>query len=397
MIRHQLPVSSPVGIGPILRGAGAALPRGGGTLDSLAQSLRDRFSARSVWLTGSGTDALRMALEAVGDGGDGPKRPVVALPAYSCFDMVTAAVGARVRILFYDVDPNSLTPDLRSFERVLLRGATAAVVGNLHGYPVDWDEVRGIAARYGAFLVEDAAQGIGSAWRGVEAGGFGDASVLSFGRGKGWTGGGGGALLWRGGNHTTFPEPRVPALRSAGAVDGLRPLLGTTAQWIMGRPWLYGIPASIPALGLGETVYKEPRSPRAMSAAVAAVAAATETLAMSVIPARRAVALQWDDLSKRTERWVGCAPLPEGASSYLRFAAVARDPQEAARVADLLGPAGVVRGYPTSLPRLPQARDLLLDEMATPGADLLASRAITFPTHGAVTRRDFARVEGVLR
>ena len=52
-----------------------------------------------------------------------------------------------------------------------------------------------IAERHGLAVVEDAAQGLGATWRGRPLGSFGDVSVLSFGRGKGWTGGVGGALL----------------------------------------------------------------------------------------------------------------------------------------------------------------------------------------------------------
>lgn len=395
-MRHQLPVSSPVGVGPIFRGVRAALTGRVAALEELALSLRERFSAAEVRLTASGTDALRLAFERLSSADRvGEGEPVVALPAYSCFDLVTAAVGARVRVTFYDVDPTSLTPDPNSLERVLSRGASIAVVGNLYGYPIDWDEVRRLSGQYGTFVIEDAAQGVGTAWRGVEGGGFGDATVLSFGRGKGWTGGGGGALLWRTNADSLPLDSR--AIRLSPASAGARPLLGTVAQWAMGRPWLYGIPASIPALGLGETVYKEPSAPGAMPPSVAGVVAATEAPALSVIPTRRVNAHRWEDLSTRTEQWVGCVPLSEGESSYLRYAAVARDPATAARLARLLRPAGVVRGYPCSLASLPQVRGHVVQEDSpTPGADVLAGRVITFATHPAVAESDFARVARAL-
>jgi hypothetical protein len=82
---------------------------------------------------------------------------------------------------------------LQSLERLLQRGARVVVVASLYGFPVDWDAVAGVLAPYGAIAIEDAAQGDHAAWRGRPLGSVGPISVLSFGRGKGWTGGGGGA------------------------------------------------------------------------------------------------------------------------------------------------------------------------------------------------------------
>ena len=76
-----------------------------------------------------------------------------------------------------------------SLERALKRGAGVVVVAPLCGIPVDWDRVGRCLAPYGALAVEDAAQGHGAEWRGLPLGGLGTLSVLSFARGKGWTGG----------------------------------------------------------------------------------------------------------------------------------------------------------------------------------------------------------------
>ena len=74
---------------------------------------------------------------------------------------------------------------------------------------------------------------------------------MSFGRGKGVTGGRGGALLvnpgWRGGSDES---PLLPGIRGVMEVPALK------AQWLLARPWLYRIPASLPFLGLGDTVYR---------------------------------------------------------------------------------------------------------------------------------------------
>ncbi len=108
----------------------------------------------------------------------------MALPAFTCYDIASAAVGAGVRVALYDVDPDTLGPDPASLERVLAAGAGAVVAGPLYGVPLEWDALRALADRHGALLIEDAAQGHGASWRGRPLGSLGDLSVLSFGRGK---------------------------------------------------------------------------------------------------------------------------------------------------------------------------------------------------------------------
>src|SRR4029434_8607789 len=111
--------------------------------------------------------------------------------AYCCYDLATAADGAGADVLLYDLHPLTLGPDWRSFERTLARGATAAVVAHLYGHPVDLRQAQALADSAGSILIEDAAQGVGARYDGRPLGSFGGMSLLSFGRGKGLTGGGG--------------------------------------------------------------------------------------------------------------------------------------------------------------------------------------------------------------
>ncbi|MFI5235116.1 MAG: DegT/DnrJ/EryC1/StrS family aminotransferase, partial [Gemmatimonadales bacterium] len=177
-------------------GARAALGLGTDPRSALRRELKLRYKANEAVLTGSGTQALELAIHAVAS----PTRTTgpVALPAYGCFDIATAAVGARRPLALYDLDPDTLGPDPDSLRRAFACGATSAVVVSLYGLPPEWDAVSRCAADAGATLIEDAAQGAGGSWHGSPLGALAEVSVLSFGRGKGWTGGAGGALLLRG-------------------------------------------------------------------------------------------------------------------------------------------------------------------------------------------------------
>jgi dTDP-4-amino-4,6-dideoxygalactose transaminase len=374
------PVWSPFGLGDVV----AALGAGKEAVPKLEQHLRERFGVEDAVATGSGTQALQVAIR-LAVGGSEPPRGAVALPAYGCYDLVTAAVAVGAPVTFYDVDPATLAPDAESFGQSLRR-ASAVVVANLFGFPLPWDDIRA-AADGPVVLIEDVAQGVGSGWRGRESGTFGDLVVLSFGRGKGWTGGGGGALLVR-------EEPSDDPRRWVGPASGsrLRAAAVSVATWLLARPGAYGLPARAPLLALGETVYHPPTAATAIGRFQAALAHATRGTALAEVEVRRRNA---ERLRRHVSmHWNGATlpnPLQDGTASFLRLPVIApaawRDPS--------LRRAGVYRGYPRALPELSQVRPLLEGEepRVPPGARELADRLVTLPTH---SRSDPERVLALL-
>lgn len=380
--RHQLPVHSPVSLGGLARGAVAALAGGRSVAAALTSDLRRRFGASAVVLTDSGTSALVLALRlTAGRGG------TVAYPAYGCVDLAAAAAFAGVGVRLYDLDPASLSPDLASVDAALARGAGAIVVTHLYGYPADVPGVTALAASYGVPVIEDAAQGAAGTLGGTTLGGFGPLSVLSFGRGKGMTGGRGGALLGIG---------EAAAERLAGlGVDGptrrgVKELASASAQWMAGRPALYAIPMAIPALQLGEMVYHPASEPRPIAAAAAAMV-------------REALALADDAASRRRTRasvLAAAAPddvqvvtaIPDGVSGCLRLPVCITTSRPPA------GRLGVVRGYPRTLAEQPELRPLLRPgEAEHRGALHLRKSLHTLPVHDFVTARDLDALRKWLR
>lgn len=383
LTRHELPVHSPLTVADLI----AAL-RSRSTRErerTTAALLIRALDARRAVLTDSGRSALQLAIAAgmriVGG-------RAVALPAFQCYEVAAAAVGAGSRIALYDVDPTTLLPDLTSLERALRLGASVVVVAPLYGYPVDWDAIATLTARYGAIAIEDAAQGHGAEWKGRPLGTLGELSVVSFGRGKGWTGGGGGALLLR--------SERVNAmdvfLEKASAGREVRVVMAAALQLAFGRGWLYGIPASIPALRLGETHYQDPMPPREVTKFSSALIARTYDRSAAEIARRRTNAAQWlrelpPELASRVP------PVhPDGTGGFLRLPLRLphwRDRDKSPTAARRLG---VARSYPRTLAQLPAVAPLLMDTHARfPGAETLSRELVTLPTHsrmGARARKD---------
>jgi dTDP-4-amino-4,6-dideoxygalactose transaminase len=151
----------------------------------------------------------------------------------------------------------------------------------------------------------------------------------------------------------------------------------------IGRPSLYSIPASMPFLKLGETIYKEAHEPRSISQMAAAIA--SETLAAADTErANRAnrVSVIVDMLDDAPGLDV-VRPIANGQSGYLRLPVL--DTKGRAAAPNL----GIVRSYPRPLGEEPVARQLLEPgEPATPGARTVCARLFTLPTHERVNGAD---------
>ncbi len=103
-LRRQLPVYSPLSAAAIARAVVHGLGSGPNGHIDLSAMLEREYSADHALLFASGTHALQVALglamQQVGD-------ECVVLPAFTCFDVASAAVGVRARIRFYDLDPST--------------------------------------------------------------------------------------------------------------------------------------------------------------------------------------------------------------------------------------------------------------------------------------------------
>jgi perosamine synthetase len=382
--RHQLAVAPRITARGLLRAAGALASSSSGDLERLGRLLELRFSASRCVLTDSGTSALVLALRLIAG-----KQGIVALPAYGCIDITSAARFADVNAILYDIDPNTLSPDLESVCRALDRGARAIVVAHYYGYPADIASVRELAAARGVPVIEDAAQAAGGSLQGARLGSLGDLSVLSFGRGKGLFGGHGGALLIR---SDQAPEA-APLPPSLGFRRGLDDLAVGVAQWVLGRPSVYAIPASVPWLHLGEMVYRPAHEPGPLSLVAARL---VRDAFASEASERRSRAWRANVLSSAAKQAVALTPIqtiPGGESGYLRLAVVDRS---GAR-----GPAphlGVMRGYPLTLGQQPElATQLIPSQPSTTGAEELCRSLFTLPTHAQVRGRDVHDLEAWMR
>jgi len=376
--RKQLPVYSPVTVGSVAAAFIASATGGERARSRVLELVRAEHVPRDLLLLDSGTSALMLAMRAVRREAEAAGRaPLVALPAYGCFDLATAAVGADVRVVLYDLDPATLGPDWPSLERALAHRPAAVVVAHLYGVPVDVARVARLAAAIDAVVIDDAAQGVGASIAGRPLGSFGSLGILSFGRGKGRTGGGGGALLAndaRGADLLARVRGEVAAPER-----GLRAAVMLKTQWLLGRPSLYWIPASLPFLGLGETPYRAPHPASSMAAASLGALAAAWAESTREIGHRQEAAAAWRR-STMVQGW--SIPESDAAAAVrgeLRLAVVLPPDQHAPDIVARLG-GGAMPGYPVTLAHLP-ALAHRQHPAPMPGADALTRRLVTLPCH----------------
>ena len=382
--RHQLPALSPIPPRAILGGASALFSPGGRSSAAVTRLLESEFEALAVVLTNSGTSSLRLAIQGVARERPGP----LALPAFCCYDVSTAAEGAEAPFVLYDIDPYTLGPDFDSLRAAVRAGASGIVVAHLYGIPVDLATTLDIAEEEGVLVIEDAAQGAGAKYAGRRLGSHGNVGVLSFARGKGITGGGGGALLAT--DQRGVAVVSSPDFSRVSIPPGWRELAGLAAMWVMARPRMYGLAASLPFLHLGETVYREPTAPGPAARSTLGTLRETWPIGDSDSETRRRnAAALLTSIEQSAPGLSTVGPPPDSYPSYLRLpvlASPARLDSAATREARRLG---IALSYPRPINRLERSGSLCVNRgMDFPGANALTRQLITLPTHSLLTASD---------
>ena len=97
--------------------------------------------------------------------------------------------------VFADVDEKTWCLSAESFEQLIIPKTKAVIPVELYGNMPDMDSICEVAQRHGIAVVEDAAEAIGSEYKGRKAGSFGDTGVFSFHGSKTLTTGEGGMLV----------------------------------------------------------------------------------------------------------------------------------------------------------------------------------------------------------
>ena len=153
--------------------------------------MEERFGAQKVLLTTSGTTALDMAALLC----DIQPGDEVILPSFTFSSTATAFVLAGAKLVFVDVRPDTMNIDETKIEAAITDKTRVIVPVHYAGVACEMDTIMAIARKYNLKVVEDAAQGVMSTYKGRPLGTIGDFGCFSFHEPKNYSMGEGGALI----------------------------------------------------------------------------------------------------------------------------------------------------------------------------------------------------------
>ena len=155
--------------------------------------IEERTKTTKCLLTTSCTHAIELAalLAGIKEGDE------VILPSYTFVSTADAFVLRGAKVVFVDVRPDTMNIDETKIEAAITEKTKAIVPVHYAGVACEMDTIMAIAKKYNLVVIEDAAQGIMSTYKGQALGTIGDYGCFSFHETKNYSMGEGGALLIR--------------------------------------------------------------------------------------------------------------------------------------------------------------------------------------------------------
>lgn len=375
----------------------------------LRRTLAHRLDVADVLPTASGRTALALLLQGlVAQAGDFVRNEVI-LPAYTCPSLVKVILDAGLIPRLVDLTPATLEFAPQPLAAALSTRTLAVIFVHPFGLPLELDGVRAAAHAVGAVLIEDAAQAMGARIAGRYAGTIGDFGIFSVGPGKPLAAGGGGFLTVNHQRPTWLPQawldeelprrwaqlknPGAAATLWSGAKLGLVGLLFHPWGWQLA--WRMGIGKAGDS-EMGQR-YEQARMTRVQCGAVLQLWATWEanTARRQIIALGLKRALASIPQVTMVENFLEQEGRAEPA--WLRFPLFAPDLAQRDAWVDGLQRAGIGAGKMYRISLAARFPDLGHAPEEFPGAQAIAERLLTLPTHHYVDENDVARMATLMR
>lgn len=391
MQRHLAPTAAPVSLADF-GGAIFSLFQAQPSRVSLETEMKRHFGVGHVFLLSSGKAALATIVEAFAT--MSARRRVV-IPAYTCYSVPSAIVRAGGEVVLCDVDPHTLDFDFNQLARLVDDQTLCIVSPHLLGQTADIRRTKAIGKPFGVPVIEDAAQAMGRKTTEGWVGTLGDVGFFSLGRGKNVTAGSGGVIVTSSNDvgeriakiYGTVPEESI--------LRGIINAVMVFAMMALIHPRAYWLPAGLPYVGLGETIYDPTFPIRRL-----------DGLRTGLLKTwRRRLADSNEDRARHADGFLGrfrheetqLDPTRVSGTAYLRLPVVMPTiaaKQKMCALGTDLG-LGVSSLYPTPVSDIPELKAQFHGQQY-PGAVTLAQRLITLPVHHYVDERDVERICEVL-
>jgi len=144
--------------------------------EEFEQQIGDYVGVKHAIAVSSGTTALHLIVKALGLGpGD-----EVLLPSFTFAASVNAVLYEGCVPVFVDIEPGTMNIDPEDLERKITPRTRAILVVDVFGHPAEWEDILSIAEKHGLKVIDDSCEALGSEYKGIRLGQFGDAAAFSF-------------------------------------------------------------------------------------------------------------------------------------------------------------------------------------------------------------------------
>jgi perosamine synthetase len=355
---------------------------------ALEEELRRHFAVRHVFLVSSGTAALTLTLMALKSLA---ARTEVVIPAYTCFSVPAAILNAGLRPALCDISPATFDFDHALLEPTLNAETLAVIAHHLFGVPSDIERLRALCHARGIFVVEDAAQAMGVEHAGRQLGTVGDVGIFSLGRGKNITCGSGGIIVTNSAPIAAAIARHYGQLTTPGIAEAVTAFVQLVLMTIFIRPRLYWIPAAVPLLRLGHTIFPKDVPLTRLSGMKAGLLRRWRSHLARSNRLRSETASYFSQ--RMPLRWAG-----EAAHPYVRLPILVAVPQERERIHALSRKRGLGLSvaYPTPVNEIPEIR-AAFNGQRFPSARRVAEGLLTIPTHHLLSDADKSAISELCR
>jgi dTDP-4-amino-4,6-dideoxygalactose transaminase len=338
----------------IVRNAGFV---GGAEVEGFEAEFGEFCGAEYCAGVGSGTDALRFAIMALGVR---PGDEVITVP-HTFIATGAAIVQAGGTVRFADVDPKTHTMAADALQAAIGSRTVGVVPVHMYGCPADMDAIREVAEHHGLWIVEDAAQAHGARYRGRLVGTLGDVACFSF-----------------------YPGKNLGACGEAGAVVSANPAIVERIKMI-----------------------RDHGQERKHNHQLVGYNGRLDALQAAALRVKLPYLMEWTERRRRAAGWyaelltdvpgVELPQEPEYAESVFHLLAIQAQDRDGLRQALSSDGIGVGMHYPTPLHLQEAFSELGYGRGTFPVSERVAEHTLSLPMFPELTREEVERVSAAIR
>ncbi len=358
------------------------------------KELKELYNCQ-VRLTNSGKAAIYLLLKAAKL--IYPQKTEVIIPNYTCWSLPSSIVKAGLKVAIADNDLDTFGILNSSVINAISPRTLAVICPHLFGIPGKVNELQTICRDKDVFLIDDAAQALGASLDDRPVGSFGDAGILSFGRGKNITTNSGGAALIGNDELKTAVEDIYKSEFTPMGQSKTKDIIQMTAYKLLFPRYLYWIPDSIPQLNIGSTIYNPEFSLQGFSEYRQGLGSSLLKNLKTININRNKIAFRYQELLQEVKA-LKIPGWPDRAKpAFLRYPILLKNPDKKRLILDKGHNLGISGMYPDTINNIPALKNILIkDSSNCPNSEQISKRLVTLPTHHSVKEKDILRIVGLI-